>query len=856
MTDTAHGKINVVEKLFELPNVIGMSQDEAMKALTDKGFVVNPMTEDTEKENEDKKVIRSVPAAASKAGKGSKVDIVVGKRKPIAVKFKKQRVTLGDKTANFDDIDSAEGLVYLSNEPVKITLESSVSTNFGKIRGAAYTTNGRNATFAEATGPDREKDIKGELIGAPGQTLDFVFSAEVQDLDASGKPIASAVQSYPDTQHGKIVIRKFQPFRAAFTGKTAKIKNDLKKFEDIPSSGWIYTTTDAGGTVEYAVSWRIDGGYLKAVQCSINGGTNWMTREIRSDEQPDSHVFKAPFKTAAAPGNVHNVVCVFQGVDVDERGEEVSEQKLVRDDPAVKVMFVKMSTPDVGLMDIRIDGVPLGEIPPTLPIEEIQNGEIHITGSLKSNLPVDHLKVSFDGGAAWETVKADPQWAYVFKPEADRDYEVQLRVILKDGREVEPKDYPKARFRFVKSPVKPEIELTDIKLDGEPLEDIPPLIRMEDIPNGEIHITGRFQSNVPVDHLMISFDGGAKWEELEAKPEWSYDFKPVPDEDYEMVFKAVLQEGDVADVSGYPKTRFRFTGAEAAAEDPEKVLQEMVSAYENKDYSGFMSRISEDFPDRGELEEFIRRDFRDFDGVKVNLFFKNTVDIPEGKSIQVDWEIRYAPAAVATQVVARGQSLDFVFASEDGRLKLVKMRGANPLFGARSPDVAESSGVPSAVAETLQKIEDEGSRESKATALNVVASDLLTSTQVIPLTFEIVSVSARYMDGAMEEVDFDALQTGRPISGEATIRITDNPKNIDVTGIELEITDNISGEVVTFTGDVQANQEVVFRVTDPIIFDPGDAGKSGRLTFVLDPADKFIAIDREAKTVRQDYTLV
>ena len=115
--------------------------------------------------------------------------------------------------------------------------------------------------------------------------------------------------------------------------------------------------------------------------------------------------------------------------------------------------------------------------------------------------------------------------------------------------------------------------------------------------------------------------------------------------------------------------------------------------------------------------------------------------------------------------------------------------------------------------------------EAKATALNIVASEVSSGAQTVPVTFEIVEAFAHYLDGALEEVNFDAVQTGRPISGEARIRITDNPKNIDFAGLQLEITDSLSGDRLTFTGDVQANQEVVFRITDPIIFNPGDFQK-------------------------------
>ena len=665
------------------------------------------------------------------------------------VDFSQQQIQIGDKIFPFEKIDPGEGLVFESSEAVRLDMSASISIPAKNViakNGAIF--NGQDTVAFNSLNNKQKDRIMGYLYPAPGQTLDLAFVCEVQGLDAAGHPIPGAVKAVRDAVHRKITIHKpaAHPFKAEFTEKTGKIGSETKNFSDIPAAGWNYETPEANGTIAYTVSWKLDSGYLKSVLCSTDGGATWLTRTIRDDENPDTHTFETRFESADAPGNAHTVVCALEGVDVDESGNEISEPRRIQDAQPAKILFIKSA--------------------------------------------------------------------------------------------------------------KPHVELSDIQINGEPLEDIPPVIPLESIEDGIVRVTGRLQANVPVEHLMLSTDGGMKWQELEPAPQWDYEFKPEPEETYELVLKAVLKDGTTVDVTGYPKNHFRFSGSRAEVEDPQDVLQEMVRAYENKDTPGLMARVAEDFPNREEMEEFIRRDFRDFDGIKLNLFFKNTVETSDGQSIEADWEIRYSPANVGTQVVARGQALSFIFKSEEGRLKLFKMRGANPLFGARSPDVAASSGVPGAVADTLRKIEDEGSRESKTTALNVVASELDTSTKFIPLTFEIVDVFAHYTDGAQEEVNFDAMQTGRPIAGEARIRITDNPKNIDVTGILLEITDSISGDRLTFTGDVQANQEVVFRTTDLIIFDPADAGQSGRLTFVLDPADVFIAIDREVKTVRQDYTLV
>ena len=401
-----------------------------------------------------------------------------------------------------------------------------------------------------------------------------------------------------------------------------------------------------------------------------------------------------------------------------------------------------------------------------------------------------------------------------------------------------------------------EPELKNIKIGGKVLEDFErteEVFHPADLPEGEMRISGEIKSKIPVEKIEISTDGGGTWNAIENKPKWSYAFKPREGEIYQPVFRLTSSAGRQEEFR--TGVRFRLMNPEEVqqGEDPWQVLQDMARAYESKDFSAFMGRVTEDFPNRGELEEFVRRDFRDYNSIKVNLFQKQTVDVSNGKSVQADWEIQFTPTAVSRQIVVQGSGLDFVFVNEGGRLKLQRMRGENPLFGARSPDVAVSSGAPALVGEVLQKIEDQGTAAARASALAVVGLETDTAAANIPVTFELVDAFAHYTDGALEEVDFDAIASGRPIVGEARIRIIDNPLKLNFSGLVLQVTDSSSGESLTFTGNVEADQTVVFRTNGTDTFAPGE---SGTLTFVLDPDDKFIAIDREAKTERVSYRAV
>ena len=165
--------------------------------------------------------------------------------------------------------------------------------------------------------------------------------------------------------------------------------------------------------------------------------------------------------------------------------------------------------------------------------------------------------------------------------------------------------------------------------------------------------------------------------------------------------------------------------------------------------------------------------------------------------------------------------------------------------------MAVASGAPVTVGQVLQKIEDEGSRASKAAALVLSAGKIQSGLESVPVTFEVASISAHYTNGLMEQVNFDAVTPGRPVAAEGHVRIIDNPKNLTFVGIKLAVTDSFSGQTLTVTNTIPANQEVVFRTDQTIVFPPG---QSGTLTFVLDPDDKFIAIDKSLKTERVSYS--
>lgn len=282
-------------------------------------------------------------------------------------------------------------------------------------------------------------------------------------------------------------------------------------------------------------------------------------------------------------------------------------------------------------------------------------------------------------------------------------------------------------------------------------------------------------------------------------------------------------------------------------ENPETALNEMVNAYEGEDSGTFFSRISDDFSWRSELEEFVRRDFQDYDGIRVDVFIKRVTRTDDGAIVQADWQLQVMPTSASSLLELRGSDLDFVFVYENGRLKLKAMRGANPLFGARSPEIASMSGVSSTITAILQEIEDTGSRESRQSAISLIA-------QTASLSDDQVPVNVTLSDAHSGASELSSLPGTGSYALSINVTLTDNPLGISLTNVLLEVTDSRSGQVLRGRGNVVPGaHENVITTDDSISL---SSGYTGTFTFVLDPDHEFSIIDRSTTRSVESYNVV
>ncbi len=895
-----------------IPNVVGKTEAEAKQSLESVGLRGYVVTQDTTDRAQDKKVIRTGPAAGTEVQLGSFTNLFVGKLKEVITPFDTTLaefyLTVGDYSKDTANIPPA-GWVYPSDSPVKIEVAIGLETPGGKVDKAYVSKNG--GTSWQLCTPTGGRSLTRTLYkysfdASPGETVELVaFKAEGYDTDSTGKTIG-AVKTRQDSRSTRVIIKRpsaASNFAATFKNGEIIVGNLKKSFSDISDSGIVYPS-NARVKLRVTIDLTVTGGRLFIPYVSADGGKSWLQGQ---SENPTRIFYDAP----AEPGDFNDFIFRAEGYNLDADGNPTGAVQSVSDKKHVKVKIKStLAKPfDASITDTFLHRDPSGgatkfsELPPAGIDMEVPRGSkeyvsvavgvdwIVRSGRLKA------IGLSKDGGVTWGSSSESAATSrrpvtfgiVVYPPAGKTDFLFRL-----EGQDTNERGEPIGNVHYIpdrfhaivnvkeKAPVVTPFaaEFTEHAFyTGPMLNEKKPFSDMEiEVPKGSeewvnvnIGVAWKITSGQFKD-FYISNDGGNHWERIAGSKSPAMlgvsVYPPLGTREY--VFKV---EGYNTDGQGKPigdlksvtdRVRAKINvkekgvstgvGSLATSGSAEKVLLEMASAYQNKDFSGLASRVSDDFPNGEEMEEFVRRDFRDYDGIKLNLFIKRTVDLPDGADVEADWELQCTLTEGARQLRVKGEGLHFIFTNRDGVWKLKQMRGANPLFGARSPDVAAASGAPASVTQVLQKIQDSGSRAAKQGALGVVASDVATGQSNIPVTFEIVTASAHYQSGAQEEVDFDAIQPLRPGKLQATIRILDNPKKIDFTGVKLQVTDsNAPSESFAVTGDVQADRTVTFLVVEPIGF---ESGQTGTLTFVLDPEDKFISIDREKKTEKIPYTVL
>lgn len=365
-------------------------------------------------------------------------------------------------------------------------------------------------------------------------------------------------------------------------------------------------------------------------------------------------------------------------------------------------------------------------------------------------------------------------------------------------------------------------------------------------------------SNSPVYVYAKNADGKAEGEPAVLSYEEKTEVKNKGEAPAEpKLMSTAEKEGGSSDLSAledYDQDKGGATGGAGSGEEEAKnVLREMARAYEAKDLASFISHVSPDYSYLGEMEEFARRDFRDYADMRIKLFFKHVTPSPQGYSVQADWEMQVFPTALDVPIRVRGDNSDFVFDRRGETFVMTSMRGGHPLFAGRSPDIASLSGVPAGIVQLLEQLSDSGTRQSRQSAIILITSDRATDIdpRTAPTDIEILPPTEVYNTVDESDESITGIGPVTPVQPFINVRFLSNPLNVTLSNVLLEVTDSQSGQVLRGRGTLIPGRINRIQTQDSISI---PSVTSGTFTYVVDPDREFSFIDRNNTRTTASYT--
>lgn len=235
-------------------------------------------------------------------------------------------------------------------------------------------------------------------------------------------------------------------------------------------------------------------------------------------------------------------------------------------------------------------------------------GRIEIKGMAESEVSqIDRVEVSLDGGASWRSAEGRESWRFGFRPEPEREYEIQIRAIDKLGT---PSDI--ASFKVGYAFPTPPPELVDIFICKQDIWDIVGTLSLsrDDLVDARVEVRGMAESEVSrIEKVEVSTDDGESWRLAEGKESWRFSFRPEEDITYTILARATDGLGVMSEVD-----RFRPVEVVYSAITDEDLIRELVRkfalAYEEEDLTGLMALFCEDrYGDYYVTEDSFRDEF-------------------------------------------------------------------------------------------------------------------------------------------------------------------------------------------------------------------------------------------------------
>jgi len=217
---------------------------------------------------------------------------------------------------------------------------------------------------------------------------------------------------------------------------------------------------------------------------------------------------------------------------------------------------------------------------------------------------------------------------------------------------------------------------------------------------GYIEITARLSTMQRVQKLLISVNDGRTWNELTVNQSIRYQFMPIPNRRYQPVIKVLTVDADEIPMKVFPNVNCIMYKDIDYSQLITETVRKISEAYETKNIALFSDYVSRDFlGNKTYLMEGVRFDFDMFTDIRLIIFI-NRIDQGGGIfTAETKWDKTQTPRTTMQQQRTSGRT-NMVFAMEDGKMKITNLRG-NLIYATLSPEIAESSGLPS---ETVEEI--------------------------------------------------------------------------------------------------------------------------------------------------------
>lgn len=214
------------------------------------------------------------------------------------------------------------------------------------------------------------------------------------------------------------------------------------------------------------------------------------------------------------------------------------------------------------------------------------------------------------------------------------------------------------------------------------------------LPDGMIVINGKASARSgKIGRVRVTTDNKETWEKAKTSDNgaFEYSFKPEENKTYTVFV-------EVADTAGKTNT-VEETRKEISISDQNlmtsmgEVLDKMIESYRNKDATGFMSQVSEDFAgDTSSLDHAIRKDFSNFENLDVRYTINNVATGKDGLYVSITYTLLLTPSRnTNTSLLSENGITEFVFKFGERGPMVYSMK--HPIIFGRSSAAEIATGI-------------------------------------------------------------------------------------------------------------------------------------------------------------------